>query len=211
MYTIAKKEDVAYWKSIEKKYASQCDEMQRLSEQLQVENDLIRVLQNKLNGTGAVVFCIKKDRLQNDSYICVQDHRSPHYDTNSGDFHLNGDLNIFVLSKEIRPSRISERYVDMPYLQARFDGPHIVIDEIHCDHRGYEYENKGYATMMIDALKEIAKRSNCVSISGKLSPVDAKSEKQKQKRNEFYKYNGFTLEFDDEESKSGRFFFNLGE
>lgn len=209
MFMIVKKDDVDHWKDITQKYNSQSEEFRRFKTKVQWEQDLITTLQNKMSGMGAVVYHIKKDNNQNNTYVCVQDRRKPHYDTGSGTYFLNGELNIFVLSTEVYPSKVKTAYTDMPFLQTDFNGKCVTIHEVHCDHKGYNYEGKGYATMMIDALYQIAKESNCLSITGTLSEQDAKTEERKARRNGFYKRKGFTLRFHDETQKSGSIYLEI--
>ncbi len=140
-------------------------------------------LKEKLNGTKAIVYSIRSDKHGNDTFICVQDNRK----FNISFLRFEGSLNIFILSSIIAPQHRPEKYKDMPYLESRFVGEKIELYELHSDIIEEEYENRGYATMMLDTLLEIARKSNCTLITGHLTQEDAKTEKQKNKRNNFYK------------------------
>lgn len=208
-FLIVKKDDVDHWKDIAKMYNSQTDDFFRFKAKVQREQDLLITLQEKMSGTGAVVYCINKDKKQNNTYVCVQDHRKPHYDADTNTYFYNGELNIFVLSTEVYPTKVKTAYTDMPFLQATFNDKRVTIHELHCDHRGHGYEGKGYATMMVDALCQIARESNCLSIIGMLSEQDAKTDDQKVRRNGFYKQRGFTLSFHDKTQKEGSIYLEI--
>lgn len=208
-FLIVKKDDVDHWKYITQRYNSQSEEFSRFKENAQRVQDLLTTLQQKMIGTGSVIYNIKRDKKQNITYVCVQDHRKPHYQADTEVYFRNGELNIFVLSTEIYPTKVATAYTDMPFLQATFNGECVTIHELHCDHKGYTYEGKGYATMMIDALLQIARESGCISITGMLSEQDAKTDERKVRRNEFYKSKGFTLSFHDETQKNGSIYLEI--
>lgn len=200
---IVKNEQVEEWMFIEDDYYSRLEENARLKMQLRDEQELINILKNKLHGTKAVIYDIKKDKEGNDSYICVRDSRSPSLDDDFHNINLTGSVDLFVLSAVIRPSNVSGRYIDMPHLQATFGKTNVVIDELHSDIDDGIYENKGYATMLLEVLIDIAKKSNCKSITGYLSNVDAKTAEKKEKRNGFYSSKGFELSFVDDLHEEG--------
>lgn len=93
----------------------------------------------------------------------------------------------------------------MPYLESEFLGEGIKLYELHSD-IVEEYQNLGYATMLLDTLVEIAIKCECKIITGFLSSRDAENEKLKNKRNNFYrKYKSAKVEliFKDAEEKEG--------
>ena len=205
-FKIISKFEYNFLKKVEEDYYSSSKENQNLKECLMQEKSFSEKLKVKLQETHTCVYSIKKDRNERDTYILVQDYRKPFIDKN-GFSYMKGDLNIFVMNTDVYGLDLPYRYIDVPHLLAKFQENHIHIYELHSDINNYE--NRGYGTMMIDTLKEIGKNSNCESISGCLSSVDADTEQKKENRNRFYKSRGFTLKFDDEECKSGRFYLKL--
>ena len=113
------------------------------------------------------------------------------------------------MNPHIIPTRGPEAICDMPYLQSTFSNEHVTLDELHSDISGRNYQNQGYATMMLASLIKIALEANCTSLGGHLSWVDAPSEKEKESRNSFYQNKGFTLQFDDDSKKNGSIHLNL--
>lgn len=59
---IVRNEQVEEWRSIEEDYNSRLEENARLKMQLRDEQELISILKNKLHGTMAVIYDIKKTR-----------------------------------------------------------------------------------------------------------------------------------------------------
>ena len=59
--------------------------------------------------------------------------------------------------------------------------------------------------MMLNALKQIAKESDRHVIKGRLYEGDARTEKEKKNRNDFYINYGFSVEFENETCESGSF------
>ena len=66
-----------------------------------------------------------------------------------------------------------------------------------------DFARKGYGSMMINCLEKICKQYNIPEIRGNLVTVDATSEEAKNRRNEFYRSNGFELFFKDENCIEG--------
>lgn len=114
----------------------------KLQERLEENDLLLSNLQMKLSGTNAIVYRIEKDRYDNYTFVCVQDHRKIKKDFNTETFHLCGELNIFVLSPVIFPQKIPGRYIDMPYLQATFYENHVKIDELHSKINNITYKKR---------------------------------------------------------------------
>lgn len=209
-FKLVKAEDVEHWKFIEKEYDKKCEESRKKQAKLDDERKLRNMLRDKLRGTEAVIFDIREDKLQNDSYICVQDNREVYWDDERKGYFFYGDLNIFVMSSLIFPDGKNPKKVnDVPYLQASFAGERVTIHELHCDFNEGLYENKGYATMMIEALIKIVQKSNCTSIGGMLSGVDALTDEKKEKRNGFYASRGFSITYMDELEKNGTIYMEI--
>ena len=59
---IVRNEQVEEWRSIEEDYNSRLEENARLKMKLRDEQELISILKNKLHGTMAVIYDIKKDK-----------------------------------------------------------------------------------------------------------------------------------------------------
>ena len=178
-------------------------ENQQLKSKVDDLNELQLKLKRKLQGTGAVVYDMQIDKEGNMSYVCVQDKRIYQYDKDRNTVFCKGDVNIFVLSPYVFPSKRDGKFTDMPFLRAEFSSDHVEIVELHSDTDGDFCENKGYGTMMVNALIRIAKESDCSLITGSLSSVDAETPEAKEKRNGFYKKRGFELSFSDETESSG--------
>lgn len=202
------KADYEYYKVIEKCYNTNCSKLRELEYKVNGEKTFISKLKNKLNGTKSVVYHIKKDRDGMDTYVCVQDLRKPRMAENKAPY-LSGDLNIFIMNTRINPSDCDCRYNDMPFLQARFDEKKVHIYELHSCINGVSYENKGYGTMMLEALIDIGRESGCTSIEGHLSIVDCDTDEKRDRRNRFYKNRRFILSFSDEECKNGRLYYAI--
>ena len=200
---IVRNAQVEAWKFIEEDYNEKFGENTRLKMQLRDERKLIDTLKNKLYGTMAVIYDIKKDKMGNDSYICVKDSRSPSLDDDFHNINLTGSVDLFVLSAIIYPYNVPGCYIDMPHLRATFGKTKVVIDELHSDMNGGIYENKGYATMLLEVLIAIAKKSDYTIITGRLSSSDAKMAEKKEKRNGFYANKGFELSFVDDLHEEG--------
>lgn len=205
-----RKKDVIYWKNLEAECKKQFEEKVFLKSNLYRSQQLLSALKKKMHGTHSVIFDIIEDKDGHESYICIQDQRRPEWDSVQNICFLNGDLNVFVLSSTIAPTEIPGRLVDMPYMQSTFSMGHVIIRELHCDIDGNRYENKGYATMMINALIRVAQNSNCTSVGGRLFRGDADTDRKKSKRNGFYTSKGFTLSFSDNEAREGTFHLDIG-
>ena len=191
-----------------KKCQEFCSENKTLKYRLQEQEDLLLNLKNKLVGTNAVVYSVQNDRQGKDTFICVNDNRK----FNEERLSLEGELNIYALSSIMNPSKISGKYNDMPYLQSTFYSDHIILEELHSDVSGNSYEKQGYGTMLLDTLIEIARRGKYIMITGTLSRVDAKTEEEKNNRNNFYRnYKKAKAEvfFADETERDGHFIIKL--
>lgn len=202
-YKIVKEQDVSTWQIIEKDYDNKCKQNFRLKTEIEDRQRLMDTLVSKLKGTDAVIYTIGTDKNGNDTFVCMMDQRKPVADYKDGAISLSGDVNLFALSCVIYPTEIKGKYNDMPFLQAEFRGETVKIIELHSDVRGESYENLGYATMLVDALKDIAKKAGCKQITGMLSDIDAQNEDDKNYRNNFYMKRGFSLSFTDENQKNG--------
>lgn len=162
-----------------------------------------------MQGVGAVVYDIKRDKDGNETFVCVQDCRKLYLKEDNADFYMKGFLNIFVVSSFI-VSDNDTRYNDVPYLEAEFQERGIEIIELHSDITGNLYEKKGYGTMLIECLISLGEKENCASIYGKLSSVDAETDEKRDNRNRFYEHRGFELKFKDETKKDGSVHKKLG-
>lgn len=199
---LIKKIDLEELQWYKKQYSKLCEEYQINKNILSAYKKLISNLEFKLKGTKSIVYAVKNDLKGNSSFICLQDRRALNTATDA----LEGDLNLFVLSTVINPEKCPEKYRDMPYLQSSFRGEQVKIYELHSDIDGEQYEKHGYATMLLDALIEIAQKANSKIITGTLSLSDADTETKKKKRNSFYKkYKTAKVElfFDDETERQG--------
>ena len=204
MWRIIRKTELENLKFFEQQWEELYTKNQKLNQILTTQNDLISNLKFKLKGTKSTVYAIRKDRQENDSFICVQDKRK----INKDSYTLEGDLNIFVLSSFINPQPRPEMYHDMPYLETTFYESHITLDEVHSYIYDISYENQGYGTMMLDTLVDIARQSGHSKIIGRLSSEDAKEENEKENRNKFYRnYKKAITEltFDDNTETKGHF------
>lgn len=132
-----------------------------------------------------------------DTYICIIDNRNN---------DSIGELNMFVINSEIIPSKRAGKYNDMPFMETYFSHNQVSLIELHCIVNNKNYENKGYGTMMIKSLIQIARESKCHLISGTLYEGDAQTEEEKEKRNRFYFNLGFTTRFNDNSHRSGTFY-----
>jgi len=206
---IVKEKQVNKWCDIKDDYHVVLEEITKLKMQFKNEQELISNLEKKLQGTGAVIYDIKKDKQGNYSYICVKDNRKPFSCDNFQNIYLNGPVDLFVLSAIIHPSNVKGCITDMPHLQARFRTTNVSIESLHSDMVNGNYENKGYATMLVEVLKAIAKKSNCTTITGCLTGTDAETTEKKQKRNGFYSSKGFELSFTDDSQENGSFCMHL--
>ncbi len=203
MYKFIRRNEYEYLKYIEQEYHQKCDQNQKLKQEIQSLNELLSALQAKFRNPKTVLYDVVKDRNNNDSYIMMRD-KVPQID-DGGAVHQKGSVILFVLSISIHSNNSSECYTDIPYLDARFDKGVCIIDELHCTTNSRSYENMGYGTMLVEAITTLSRQFGCTCITGKLSGVDAKTEKEKQKRNEFYRHRGFELCFDDASQKTGSF------
>jgi len=200
MIKIIKKSEFQYLKYIESQYNNQKIQVHNLRIHQQKNEVFCFRFARKLKETKSVIFDIKPNIDGVDSYICVIDKR---------DNNLNGSLDIYIMNTEITISEIWRNYRDMPYMQTTFTSDKIVIDELHCDIDGHEYEGKRYGRMMVEAIKSIAIDSNRFKITGILSEIDAPTQEKKERRNNFYIRHGFILKFKDEAYKNGSFSINL--
>ena len=207
-FKLLSKFDYVYLKEIENSYNTNCDKLGKLERKVNDEKVFISKMKNKLCGTRAVIYDIKEDRDGRDTYICVQDLRTPVLNENNCPY-MGGDLNIFIMNTGIYSSDRACRYNDMPFLQAKFYETHIHIYELHSSLSNISYENKGYGTMMLETLIDIGRKSGCTSIGGCLSNVDCDTDEKRDNRNRFYENRGFKLSFKDEDFKNGSIHFDI--
>lgn len=207
MLKVISKKEYERLKQIECYYDTEHVELERIRNELQQEESFGNKVKRKLCKTNAVIYDIKKDRDNINTYVCVQDLRKPVL-RNVKDVFLEGDLNIFVMNKALRISD-SFIYTETPFVQARFKEKDIYIYEIRSSLNGMSYENKGYGTMMFQTLIDLGKKSKCTSIKGMLSVVDCATNEKRDKRNRFYEKNGCELFFSDERKENGKFILKL--
>ncbi len=185
-------------------YKNEYIALDRIHEQLKREYNLQQALLNnltfKLKGTGATIFDIKRDRFERTSYVCIVDKL---------DGENKGEMVIFIMSELIVPNHEPCKRDDMPHLIASFSSDEVEIQELHCEMLNGLYEKQGYGTMLIDTIKDIATKHNLTRIHGSLTERDAKTEEEKNNRNNFYKHRGFQLYFSDNECKEGTFELHL--
>lgn len=191
MFKLIKK---STYNCLESQYNNKCRNVAILEKELKKQQEFLSNLTRKLIETGAIIYSIASNKNGTTTYICIIDDR---------DYELKGSLDMFVINSEIEVQKGIGKYRDMPYLQSYFASDEVILQELHCDIKDNLYENLGYATMMVDALKRIAKDSKRFVISGSLCEDDAESEEKKNRRNNFYIKHGFSVKFDDESCKSG--------
>lgn len=196
MFKLIKKSEYDHLTFIEEEYHKKCQECHLLKKDLTKQQQLLSNLTRVLKNNNATIYDIQPDRRGITTYICLKDMRN-----NNG----HKALSMFVINSEINPTENNNGYNKMPFLDAYFSDNHITVQHLRCDMHDGLYEKQGYATMMFNALKQIAKKSNCLVISGTLYEGDAQTEEEKKKRNDFYINYGCSVEFDDETCKSGRF------
>ena len=210
MFKLMKKSEYDFLLYIKEDYDQKSNEWKEMQLKLTEKEQFADRVRKKLRGVGAVVYDIKKDRDDNETFVCIQDCRKPCLKEDNADFYMKGDLNIFVISPRIIISGVDTTYKDMPYLEAEFQESDIDIIELHSDIAGSLYENKGYGTMLIECLISLGEKENCTSIYGKLSSVDAETDEKRDNRNRFYEHGGFDLKFKDETKKDGSVYKKLG-
>ncbi|MBR2431034.1 hypothetical protein IKB17_06210 [bacterium] len=199
-FKIITAKELYYLKTIENCYAEKDEALSHINKILNCKAKTLENLKNKLLDENTVICDIKKDKDGRETFIFMKDLR---------EHSLKGELSLFVLNDIITPSLTKGKTNDVPYLLADFNGEKVRIDELHSDMNNSMYENKGYASMLVDTLIKIARKSKCQLIYGTLSSVDAKTEEQKNHRNNFYKHKGFTLSFDDDTESNGELRFML--
>lgn len=184
-----------------KKTALRCSKqdimLEQLRQKLNAEQTCRENLKIKLKETGARIYAIMPNKNNIDTYICIIDNRNN---------DSIGELNMFVINSEIIPSKRAGKYNDMPFMETYFSPNQVSLIELHCIVNNKNYENKGYGTMMIKSLIQIARESKCHLISGTLYEGDAQTEEEKEKRNRFYFNRGFTTRFNDNSHRSGTFY-----
>lgn len=196
MYKLIKKSDYNYLTSIEIKYDEKCQECNRLKKYFAKQQRLFSNLTRVLKNNEAIIYDIQPNRYGITTYICLKDNR---------DDDGNKELSIFVINSEIDPTEKNNGHREMPYLDAIFSDNQINLLQLRCDMKNGLYEKQGYATMILNALKQIAKESNRHVIKGRLYEGDAQTEEEKKNRNDFYINYGFSIKFDDETCESGSF------
>ena len=127
------------------------------------------------------------------------------------------DSFLFLLNHQILKDCAGNGYTSYPYIEwnATNTQNKIEIIRFYCnvgyqcsETELYSCENKGYGTILFNQFLNVAKEqygSNSCKVWGMLSDVDAKTEKTKQRRNNFYRNKGFQMNFRDEEEKNGIF------
>lgn len=184
-----------------------CDEKKELQEKLDDYNYFLTKLIEKVNELNASVYTIKNDGKGMPVFVCVVDKRT--LSCNKGDSHyLSGDVDFFILTPEtVRWSRGRYNHRNFPFMETAFSEKFVTINELHCDNSGVhcnsselsEFENRGYATMMLDALLDIIVKEKkqgfetIQSIGGMLYFGDVKTEFRRKKRNAFYLKRGFII------------------
>lgn len=209
MFKLMKKSEYELLSDIKIDYERKSNEWKEMQQKLTEKVKFVDKLKKKMQGVGAVIYDIKKDREGNDTFVCIQDCRKPYLKENNIDFYLKGFLNIFVINPHIK-SNNNTWYKDMPYLESMFQERDIDIIELHSDVAGNLYENRGYGTMLIECLISLGEKENCTSIYGKLSSVDAVTDEKRDNRNRFYEHRGFKLKFNDETKKDGSIHKKIG-
>ena len=207
MKIISKAEDENR-KIIYKKFYKQLDEIRELKQNIAEYNDVICKVGEMLKASDVSVYSICEDKNGNKAFVCIQDIRKIQYNYDTCKSWMEGNINIFIVSSLTLPSA-GKNYTSMPFLEAEFLDDSVYINELHCDCCKSLYENKGYGTMLIKTVVNLAKYYNCKKICGTLSREDAKTEQKKEKRNRFYQKRGFELKFDDDKQESGSICLNL--
>ena len=115
---------------------------------------------------------------------------------------------IFILSPYIIHEATDHAINHFPHLFYAFDKEknRISIIELHSDSGGRDFqtglhfhENRGYGTILLKALINLAIQKGFdknSEVTGMLSDVDAKDEKEKRRRNMFYHKRGFDVKPD---------------
>ena len=196
MYKLIKKSEYDYLTSIELKYDEKCKECNRLKKYLSKQPRLFSNLTRVLKNNKATIYDIQPNRYGVKTYICLKDKRD-----NAG----NKALSMFVMNSEIDPTEKNNGHREMPYLDAYFSENQINLLELHCDMNNGLYEKQGYATMILNALKQIAKESCFYVIKGRLYEGDAQTDEEKKNRNDFYINYGCSVEFENETCENGNF------
>lgn len=201
MLTIVSTKRMKYLEDVEQLYKQQQQELFELKDKYKKINVLLADIRIKLKNENVVIYDIKEDKYGNIAFVCIDDIRRPEI-CSEGKRYLNGHLSIFIIGSAIL-SQNNCMYSNNPHLYASFKFERVIINELHSDMCSNQYENMGYGTMMIEALKEIALNSNCTLITGMLSSVDAITDKKRDKRNSFYEHRGFELHFSNGSKKDG--------
>ena len=186
-----------------------------------MKNNIAEKLKEKMDRYNATILDIQKDKTGVDSYIYMIDQRSLKikYDKEKPDnvddsVELEGEvifptftgyIDLFVINNDtaFAPNHLNIK--DYPFMCIKFHHDYIEIIDIIVANDSYKKDNvrKGYGTMMVNCVEKICKKYNIPEIRGTLTGVDATTEETKNRRNEFWKSNGFTLNFDDEDCTKG--------
>ena len=200
MFKLIKQIVFLHLKQMESQYINQAIQLKNYKTALQATEKYFEKFVRKLKETKAVIFDIRSNIDDVETYICVVDDR---------DDNLNGSLDIYIMNVEIAISEVWGKFTDMPHMRTDFSPNKIVINELHCDVDGHNYEGKRYARMMVETIKSIALDTKRFEIVGSLSEKDAETQEKKERRNSFYERHGFKLKFNDEKCKSGSFSISL--
>lgn len=183
-----------------------------------MKNNIAKNLKEKMDIYHATILDIQKDKEGNDLYVFIKDQRSleinydkeklDSIDTNDYTFELaeetirpsfNGYIDLFIANNDTIESRYPS-FKGFPFMCAKFNYDYVeIVDMVVVDDFiKSDYARKGYGTILINCLEKLCKKYDIPEIRATLTSVDATTEETKNRRNEFYKSNGFTLNFDDE-------------
>ena len=183
-----------------------------------MKNNITKNLKEKMDMYNATILDIQKDKEGNDLYVFSRDQRSleinynkeklDNTDINDYTFELaeetmrpsfNGYIELFIANNDTIESRYPS-FKGYPFMCAKFNYDYVeIVDMVVVDDFvKSDYARKGYGTVLINCLEKICKKYNIPEIRATLTGVDATTEETKNRRNEFCRVNGFTLNFDDE-------------
>lgn len=183
-------------------------------------NNIAEKLKEKMDIYNATILDIQKDKMGVDSYIYMIDQRlleikyskeKPDNVDEVIEFEgevmfpsFNGYIDLFVINNISDDIKYSD-YRNYPFMCIKFHHDYIEIIDIMVtnDSHKKDYARKGYGTMMVNCVEKLCKKYNIPEIRAILTGIDATTEETKNRRNEFWKSNGFTLNFDDEDCTKG--------
>lgn len=99
--------------------------------------------------------------------------------------------NIHTISGEMQVQGMATK--GRPYMMLRTKGKEIEL----IDFQPHQYQGQGYGSMMLAEVIKIAKEQKIEKIWGDLMPIDAKTQEQRTRRDNFYRKNGFSVEDDE--------------